>query len=652
MAGAMLTTAAANKVAAFATGGPMIQLAAFAVGDANGVPYDPNPAQAALVGERWRGAIASVGALGAGTFVIECVLPANLNDGNNRPSYGFNVAELGIYDATGALFAVARLGNGYKPSPASGQAEDITFEVQITVANANAVTVLVDPNSAIHIGRLSRLGWITVEDVRDAPPLAPAMGVTFAIAAAPTGAWAGHAGEIAQWLGDRWVFKAVPLGHIVNDTSKLITDPARYMHKVIGGWETVNASETRIGFVRAATAAETYGGQDRTLAVTPWDTAKARQQNWFVYGPATGTANALIANLTPPPLQNEIVSGMDLLLEVSQRNTGPATLAIGGSPDVAPIVYNDTGEALAAGALLPGQQVRLTRCFVGGVPYWRLHRPQSRIIAQAALTLYVRSDGNDLNDGAANTAAGAFATIQAAFDYAKRRLDIAGASLTIKLGLAGSYAGAFFDNAGMQGPITIEGDTAAEANYLITLAPAVAGRPRHCIGTEIPLVMVRGATLDVTGGAGATYATWVTAGGRMQIGPHVTIQIAGNNTDGVLFAADAGGVMSYIGAITLTSGALRSMRACWQVTSGGKVLGANAANPATITISNLEFSTSAVAVCSGGSELNFASVTLAGTTYGPRYLATLNGVINTNGGGANFIFGNTAGSTASGGQYV
>lgn len=652
MAGALLTTAGANKVAAFATGGAPIQLTAFAVGDAGGIPYDPNPAQAALTGEKWRGAIASVGALGSGTFVIECVLPANLNDATGRPSYGFNVAELGIFDATGTLFAVARLGNGYKPAPASGQAEDIAFEIQITVANAGAVTVIVDPNSKVHIGRLSRIGFMAVEDVRDAPPLVPALGATFAIAAAPTGAWAGHAGEIAQWLGDRWVFALPPLGHIVCDTNKTDVDPARFMRKVAGGWETANASEVRIGFMRAATAAETFAGQDRTLAATPWDVAKARQQNWFVYGPATGTGNALIANLTPPPLQNEIVSGMELLIEIAHRNSGPATLAIAGTPDVAPIIFNETGEALTAGALHPGQHARFTRCFIGGVPYWRLHRPQSRIIAQSALTLYVRSDGNDGNDGSANTAAAAFATIQAAFDYAKRRLDIAGVSLTIKLGMAGSYAGAFFNNAGMQGPITLEGDVAAEGNYIVTLAPAVAGRPRHCVGAEIPLVMVRGATLDMTGGAGATYATWVTAGGRMQVGPNVTIQSAGNNTDGVIFAADAGGVMSYIGDITLTSGALRSMRACWQATSGGKILGANAANPATITVNNLEFSTSAVAVCSGGSEINFASVTLAGTTYGPRYLATLNGIINTNGGGANFIFGNSAGTTASGGQYV
>lgn len=44
--------------------------------------------------------------------------------------------------------------------------------------------------------------------------------------------------------------------------------------------------------------------------------------------------------------------------------------------------------------------------------------------------------------------------------------------------------------------------------------------------------------------------------------------------------------------------------------------------------------------------------TFSGSATGPRYLARINGVINTNGGGANYLPGNSAGSTATGGQYV
>lgn len=46
------------------------------------------------------------------------------------------------------------------------------------------------------------------------------------------------------------------------------------------------------------------------------------------------------------------------------------------------------------------------------------------------------------------------------------------------------------------------------------------------------------------------------------------------------------------------------------------------------------------------------SNTYSGGATGQRYLAQLNGVINTNGGGANYFPGNVAGATATGGQYV
>jgi hypothetical protein len=46
------------------------------------------------------------------------------------------------------------------------------------------------------------------------------------------------------------------------------------------------------------------------------------------------------------------------------------------------------------------------------------------------------------------------------------------------------------------------------------------------------------------------------------------------------------------------------------------------------------------------------SCTFSGAATGTRYQATLNGVINTFGGGANVFPGNVAGSTGSGGQYA
>jgi hypothetical protein len=44
--------------------------------------------------------------------------------------------------------------------------------------------------------------------------------------------------------------------------------------------------------------------------------------------------------------------------------------------------------------------------------------------------------------------------------------------------------------------------------------------------------------------------------------------------------------------------------------------------------------------------------TITGTVAGKRYSATLNGTINTQGGGANFFPGDVAGTMATGGQYA
>jgi hypothetical protein len=44
--------------------------------------------------------------------------------------------------------------------------------------------------------------------------------------------------------------------------------------------------------------------------------------------------------------------------------------------------------------------------------------------------------------------------------------------------------------------------------------------------------------------------------------------------------------------------------------------------------------------------------TFSGTWSGTRYVAVLNGTINTNGAGVNFFPGTVAGSTGTGGQYA
>lgn len=73
--------------------------------------------------------------------------------------------------------------------------------------------------------RLGRVGFhLSVKD-RDltTPPGTPAAGDTYIVAASPTGAWSGHAAEIALWTGSAWAFYAPRTGYLayIEDEQKL-----------------------------------------------------------------------------------------------------------------------------------------------------------------------------------------------------------------------------------------------------------------------------------------------------------------------------------------------------------------------------------------------------------------------------------------------
>ena len=73
---------------------------------------------------------------------------------------------------------------------------------------------------------------------------------------------------------------------------------------------------------------------------------------------------------------------------------------------------------------------------------------------------------------------------------------------------------------------------------------------------------------------------------------------------------------------------------------------------ATITISGSpSFSSVAFAEAAYLGEIDCYSVTFTGTATGPRYKVSENGVIFTNGGGPNYLPGNSAGTISSGGRY-
>lgn len=268
--GLLTTTAGQAAIIADLAATAELVITHVAWGDANGVPYDPNPAQVALVNERYRAGIASV-AVVAGALVIEAVIPADTPDAQARPSHGFNVAEAAIFGTTGGvpvMLGLARMSNGYKPAPASGQAAIATFRFKLAVANPASIAVVIDPQAQIIVGRLVRPFWMTVDGHLNDPPVNPVQGATYVIGAAPTGAWAGFAGRLAQWVGV-WSLASVPAGHVVADNSKGEADPLRYLKFIGGVWISAAATVDAHGMTRLASDAEALAAVIDTAALTP-----------------------------------------------------------------------------------------------------------------------------------------------------------------------------------------------------------------------------------------------------------------------------------------------------------------------------------------------------------------------------------------------
>lgn len=260
----------------------------------------------------------------------------------------------------------------------------------------------------------------------------------------------------------------------------------------------------------------------------------------------------------------------------------------------------------------------------------------TRVQLTADRDYYVRTDGNDSNNGLSNTAGGAFLTIQKAVDTAAA-LDANGKVITIHVA-DGTYTGAVqlksvVGSAGIS-DLIIVGNEGTPANVVIsTTSASCFSDASHTIWN------IRGMKLQT---ATSGSCLLVTSGGtiRFQNINFGACASAHMNLDGV------GSKVESTGNYTISGNAY----AHYYNSNLSYILVSNI----TVTISaNLAFSY--FSVCG-----QIAAQRVYGNTYslgayavtGTRYLVNANAVIFTNGGGASYFPGNGAGSSATGGQYV
>lgn len=137
---ALLTVRGSEKLASATALGTQLKLTHMAVGDGNGTLPTPTASQTALINEKRRAAINSltVDPLNPSQIIAEQVIPEDEG--------GFWIREIGVFDDTGELIAIANCAETYKPVLAEGSGRTQVIRMVLIVSSTDAVTLKIDPS--------------------------------------------------------------------------------------------------------------------------------------------------------------------------------------------------------------------------------------------------------------------------------------------------------------------------------------------------------------------------------------------------------------------------------------------------------------------------------------------------------------------------
>lgn len=249
-------------------------------------------------------------------------------------------------------------------------------------------------------------------------------------------------------------------------------------------------------------------------------------------------------------------------------------------------------------------------------------------------TYYVdATSGSDSNDGL-SSGAGAFATIQKAYNVILSDIDTQGYTITISVADDTYTAGVTMDQGWVGGGrINITGNTTTPANVEVTSGRLLT------VNCVLPgLVYIQGFKHSGTSQALL----------HSGVGSVFFSDVSFNSTGFAHIQLGSSGAKIWIdGNYSITNAATYH----YYVGQQSSVQTVSGVSP-TVTMSG----TLAFTVFAGAYELSLLRPTgvtySGGTITGTRYQATTNSVISTNSGGASYFPGDSAGTTGTGGQYV
>lgn len=254
-----------------------------------------------------------------------------------------------------------------------------------------------------------------------------------------------------------------------------------------------------------------------------------------------------------------------------------------------------------------------------------------RIQLVTGITLYVSTTGNDSNNGLAIGTP--FLTIQKAWNVACSNYDCQGQIITIQIA-DGTYTqnvnNLLFNGGAFNGAIVINGNSVTPSNVVISVtnANAIDMAFAGLITVQNLKVQTTSSGYGINAGQdvqivvkNVVFGACVSGCMRSLVGGYINFS-TGNTFSGnsiAAFFADKQGYIIFTGqTMTLTGTPAFSVGFCY----------------------------------SNNGYIDAASATFTGSATGPRYYAQLGGIINTNGGSATYLPGNSSGSVINNGLYV
>lgn len=332
---------------------------------------------------------------------------------------------------------------------------------------------------------------------------------------------------------------------------------------------------------------------------------------------------------------NTACQGNDSRLSDSRTPTAHATSHKAGGSDVvkldeldAPTDVLTLNVSTSAHGLIPKQPAVSTyQAFTNSG--WAVIQE----ILTANRTYYVRTDGSDSNTGLVDSSGGAFLTIQKAIDVAIT-INTGAFDITIQL-RTGTFAPCTIKSFQGNGRIIISGDLTTPSNVVISNSTAAT----HCIthNTSVRTYWKLEGVKLVNTGSGSSdglsmFNSFIELG-KMEFGACTRYCVNLNNA-----------TVQNTGNLTFSGNTQRG------IFGQGCLASWNQSGSLTYTFSGTPAWSTAFCYAAGPCFLGFFS-TMSGAATGKRYLAELNGVIQTFGGGANYFPGDVAGTIATGGQY-